>query len=568
MKARALLLLLLASCAGTETSNAPPVGGSKDTSRFPSEAELQALTQREKPDLKSARDIKDVTEWKLEGPLPEALSNEVAAATNAWEKELEAHAQKRPGVWVMGKDMQCTAKEIGRFWLTHQATPPRPLEDFIAGRCGSAGAHLQVSWVEGEPRGATDAKLFEAWRDSYVKQIEHYGATPRSIGVWYGKKNGKAVIMIASAERKASVVPMSLRPQNGKVVVEGELFHRYDRVAAHINKGDYGYGTCALDASVALPKFRFECEPDMADAAAWIDVSAWEPGRFLGWTVAGVLALPNGKADTYSAPKLDKAAKNLSTTAALLDRANVLRARAQLAPLVLEEKQSMVSAELAPYYFAAQFGDLDETISDKVALGVMAGWGVSVPIVDGDFTSVYAGHSKDPATLIAGMLARPHGRETLLKPGATRLAIGVLEADGASLGALVSSYVPSSTVALDKETDVFIDRVNAERKKRKKPEITAQTLVASEEAAYRDALASNRWTTRRALDELLKGRVSQTGTGLRGWELTGESTATMAIPNEVLDLDKLTLTIVVGKQKERKGPWERVVTILTIEGQR
>ncbi|MCC6807870.1 MAG: hypothetical protein IT381_10635 [Deltaproteobacteria bacterium] len=571
MKRHAVLLVLLAACAdATSSSGGPSLGGAKDTTQFPSAADLDKLRAREKPALKFAETVRDVGDWKLVGPLATTLSDDAALASTLWEKTLLAAVAKRSGLWTMGKDMQCAARELGRYYLEKNGSPPGPLKDFITGRCGSTGVSLQTSWVEGDPNGASDERLFEAWRDDVKKQIDHFAAAPRSIGVFYGRKGNKAVIFLASVERKATITPMSLVPAaDGTVTVEGEVLQHYNRVSAHINRGEFSYADCTMDLSVLLPKFRFFCPADPKDTAAWIDVSAWEPGRYLGAVIAGVLALPKGTAAAPAAfvsQRLAAAAKQLSTTAAFLDRVNVVRSAAKLAPMELEEQQSALSAELAPFYFAAQFGEIEETISDKVALGVMAGWSVGVPIVDGDFTSSYLGGAKDPAAMVAALMARPHGRETLLKPLATRLAVGVLEAkEGASLGAIVASYVPSSTIALDKETDTFIDRVNAERKKRGKPEITAQTLVDTEESEVRQALATHKWTPRQALDRLLQGRVSQRRQGLRGWEMIGESTATLGLPAEILDIERLVLTIVVGKQRDRKGPWERVVALVTIE---
>ena len=76
----------------------------------------------------------------------------------------------------------------------------------------------------------------------------------------------------------------------------------------------------------------------------------------------------------------------------------------------------------------ARLGQADPLVADKVTLGVLAGWQVGVPVIDANFTALMVLGTKDPAALLAALLAHPQGRKTLLDPQGTRLAIGVLEA--------------------------------------------------------------------------------------------------------------------------------------------
>ncbi len=544
--------------------------GAVETTRFPSAVELDKIRDAAPAQVKSAEPVVDTAQWLLGGPLAGDLANDTPTPVSNWDKALAEAVSRHAGLWMYGRDMQCAARELGRYYLARGGLPLHGLEDFIGGRCAATGVALNTLTLQGDvPPGMSDAQVFEQWKGSLDKLLQNFSAVPRSLGIYFGHKGNHAVVFVTSVERKAVLTPMSLLPAaDATVIVEGETLRSYERLQAYANHGEFGFALCREDLAVSLPKFRFVCIVSGEDKSAWIDVYGFPPARFLGEEVAGILTLPRGAAgvDTYISPHL-AALPGADPREALVGMVNAVRARAQLPTMILEVGESETSSALAPHYFAAAFGQESVTAADTIALGLLAGWNLDSPIIDADFTSGFVFGSRELAPLLASLLARPHGRRVLLKAEATRLAVGVFDGGEAvkSAGAVVTSYVPAANLSIDAVTNGFVERLNIERAKRGKTRLRMQTLPEHELVEYRQAVASGRWSAKEALQHLLEGRASHMRSGLRGWQMEGQGADTLALPTDLLELDDVALTLVVCRVRNVNSVWEHFVALVAIE---
>jgi hypothetical protein len=185
------------------------------------------------------------------------------------------------------------------------------------------------------------------------------------------------------------------------------------------------------------------CQLDDADSAAWVDVEALPPGRVLARGVARLLIRREGVTPAFTAVTKSTAPESVTSSAAfgqrLLSLVNEARAAAQLPTLKLAGRQSETSARLAPHYFKSE--QEGATVSDRIALGMLAGWDVQGTIRSGDFYSAALSGSLDPRRWLGFMLEQPSARRVLLDPAARSIAIGPdVRAEQQTVGALISTY--------------------------------------------------------------------------------------------------------------------------------
>ncbi len=235
--------------------------------------------------------------WDLDGPLPDALDGAPSQDDSPWGKLLAETAAVKSGGAVPTEAMRCVARQYAAFFLANEAIPADPLERFIAARCGAPtgqiGAAAQA--VTGDDR-IPEEKLYEQFHERVKGMIEktvqpgHLDA-----GVGYLRKNGHAVIAVAITPRTVRLERTPFVPgPDGKVVLRGELLAPASTLRAMVNRGRYGYATCAVDPTVRLPSFAVTCDPAREDEVAWLTLSSLPPGRLLGIPVVDLLVWPSG----------------------------------------------------------------------------------------------------------------------------------------------------------------------------------------------------------------------------------------------------------------------------------
>src|SRR4029078_6921148 len=95
-------------------------------------------------------------------------------------------------------------------------------------------------------------------------------------GIWFGQKDDKATVVIATAKRRAEIDHTSFVPDaNVRVVLKGELLIPADRMQAVVTSGVYGFSECSFDPQAALPHLVISCPTRHQDRAARIQAAAF-----------------------------------------------------------------------------------------------------------------------------------------------------------------------------------------------------------------------------------------------------------------------------------------------------
>jgi hypothetical protein len=529
--------------------------GCAHRSQFTTAEELRQVAQQTRPAKAFAAAAIDVPRYALEGPF-NATAHE---GTSPWGALLLASAKGR---FEPDGALACAAKELSRFSLEHQGSPSDSLESFVLARCGSTTAHAASQTLSGEAADdLPEAALFTQWEQSVREMIakivpgEHAGiALTRAKGrAWLTMLRHQRLAVLKAAPRVGDF--------EGKLVVEGQLTYPVEKVDALINQGPLGWAECVRDEGAVLPTFRFVCVARKEDAQAWLSIGAWEKDRVLGKEVARVLVWPAGEPiNLYTAPAY--ATPGPPTPEAFVERVNAVRTTAGLPPLKLAAQQSSTAASVAPYFF----GETDAHDSDKIALGLMAGWEVEGLVSTGSFNAEWT-PQPDSGALLSSMLEQPSGRRSLMDPTASRIAAGLV-AEGNTVGALISTYAIMEEVVDPVEAPKqLIAQLNEARAKLGKG--PAEWIANPNDFYTRAAksLLANEVTPTQAANQFMDETVRFTNRPVSGLTQTVTTLDKVQWAEEVLAHPSPQVLIFVGVQKARGDAWGRyVVLVLLLEG--
>jgi hypothetical protein len=552
---------VIVGCAGCASAASGP-------SRFPSAEALRKLEDAPVVERWRGGTERAVESWTLESAPPARVDGAASSWSGAWDQLLAQKAEERRGLVRPTEAMRCAAREIGRFYLSQRALPSRSLSRFMAARCGNPTAEVLTAWVEGAiPDGASDSDVFARWRENVERQLDGQQRIGQAVvGIWFGRENGRGVVMLTAAPRRVELEPASLVPgDDGRVVLRGELLVPGAHIEAIVNQGAHGYARCLTDERLRAPRFAVSCPVERSDESAWLEVAAFAPGRITGPLVVDLLVWPAGAPRTdWRRPRAPAATGGGDPATQLLSMLNEVRREAALAPLELTPAESAVAARVAPHYFAAVLGSEPETVADQVVLGVRAGWDVEVPVRFGYFTAgaVYAG---DAAELLAAMLERPSGREALFAPDARKLAVGTFTVeDRQVLAGVLSTYELTD----DREADArrVAERLGRLRREAgRSPPAVIRSLEAVAEAHVRTVQRGS--SPREAMEALMQAVAERTQLPVRAWAVDYSSVETMQFPAELLSATAVQMVVGVAPYKPAGEPWTRYLAVfVTIEG--
>jgi len=561
----ASLLILLASAllAGGCATGRTAAG-------FPEPGVLAELAEAPPPHSIFESDVLDVQTWELGGPFPETMGAETTAYASPWGSALKQAALDKPGALLLSEGMHCVARELGRFHLAHHARPSKSLRRFITSRCGSPATQVMAASVSGEvPDEVTDEELFEQWQESVQDLVGgHLGAGSRTAGLWFGRRDGQAVVMLATAERKVHLTKMSAFPdEEGHIIISGELMIPAERMRALINHGRYGVKQCEQGVNLQLPRFAFRCKVDPDDDYAWVQVGAFPPGRILGDTVLEMLSWPKREpANTYTRPSYTDESRSVKDEASfiigLVELLNGVRARAELGELTLEPEQSKVATRLAPHYFSAIVGGAPETMADTVVLGLRAGWEVEGTVEYGLFAAQMVGQTSDLSGLVSLALERPGAREALLDPRATRIAVGPMFVPEANvLAAVMSTYALFDREQSEANARAVWERLDGLRRERDKPPLERLHEVDKLIAVAAVSIENGNKEPEEAFEELTEAALEPLGRSVYGWIVEAGSLDEFEFPDELLRRARLGVALGVAHHQPEGEPWGRYVIL-------
>ncbi len=550
MRLPLVVVMLLAACA-----RRPNV--------FPEPDQLDKLAAKPIPAKVFPTTERPVERWELEGPFPDKVALVERAPQSRWEQALAEAARARAGAMVLSEDMHCITRETGRFVLANDAAPSRALDDFIAGRCGTLAPSVRTSWFHGEASfELTEDQLFDAWKDQWSRALADKLVGQNTAGVWFGRNDKKALVVLAVGKRNVLVQPIARVPgEDGKVRIQGELLIPAEKTRAVVTKGRYGYARCESDDTVKLPRFSYACPVDRADASARIQMLAFPTGRFLGYTELDVLVTPSGEATRVHERKPPPAVVGEGDVAErLVSQINVVRQQASLPALRLSPTQSQTAASLAPHYFAALAGEAPEIETDVIALGLMAGWRVGESVLYGTFESQWA--SGDVAELVDAIVAEPVGREAVLDPKLSVVAVGpYVDSGSRTVGVLISGYALAEPRFDEDAVRTIVEKVNCQRAEKGVAPVVWFNPPKDAGARATAALEAGRDPSE-VSSELMRETVEVLNKEVSGWVLHENDLEDVRIPEEVITRPSLAIAVVLGRHRPPDHPWTRYIVLL------
>ncbi len=563
----ALATCCAAGCATTKGSAQEEAAARAFREQFPSRERLERIAAAPAPAKLVRTAAADVERWPLTGPLPDGIVAQPHHDDSAWQALLEQLAGEQNGAIALPESLHCVARETGLFYVAKDALPTERLAAFIAARCGAVSDTLSFRYFPGHTSGP-EAALFTQIRPNLTTELRAMLHGSQRAAIWFGRQGDRAVAMIVTSRLQAKLEPLALQTgPTGTVNVQGELLAPAEHVEALINRGHFGFGRCAVDPTIALPRFLVSCDADVNDTSAWLEIASFQAGRIVGTVAARLIVWPQGApGNSYdSAGYVNRALPvGPEPRAQLLGLINDVRHDAGLPPVALSERQSAVAAAVAPHYFAALAGTEPEQVVDEVVLGLRAGWEVDGNIRSGGFTYGLVAHTQDLGRLVDSMLERPSGREALLDRATRLVALGpVVDAKNPLVGLVASSYQLFDGANHGADAQRLLGRLTHARVTTAmaplpaSPELTREV----EEAAAR--VQSGQSAPSPALHRALHHAAeTHPGTQLLGWVFETSSLEALVFPQDLLQPRLQNVAIAVAHYRSPGAPWSRLVVFV------
>jgi hypothetical protein len=555
---RIAISFLVLGCASAPPPSEPVV-------RFPNQAALATLQAQPValPPLK-VPPVPPVA-WTVENA---AAAHFEASTAEGNERALAALFAAAGKPLRLTKAASCVAREVGRYYLDHEAAPGEGLREFMLGACGSLAREVGlIPYVGPVPEKVPDAVVLRTWSEPLEKAVASTLPKDASeVGVWFGRKGDKAMAVISYVKLPASVRPFSLAPDgNGDVLIEGSLPGKVAYYSGYINHGRFGVDPCFVDPTVAKPGFRISCHLHEGDSSAWVQLLYTHPGRVLSLPFAQFIVRRDPAAPVEYRPPPAGEARPAATAPEFarlaVEELNRVRREAELQPVRLADLQSTTAGQLAPRYFAAAMagtGNLE--VMDTIALGLLAGWQVGGLIRDANFVSEIAPATHDVGRWLDQALAMPSGRVALLDATIEEVALGpAFWSSPDMLGGLVVGY--RFHHGNDHASDVkrLLMRVVAARRQRA---LSPPARLAKMDEVMREELArvhDGRAHPQQALQDILEWGVARFGAGMRGYVVEAASLDAVEFPADIIEQPTLHLEIGVTHHKPPGAAWAQLV---------
>jgi hypothetical protein len=567
----ALLFLGCAPLGRTPVSATDP---EESPSQFPSASDLDKLGGVALPAQVLNPDVRDPDTWTMQNPPAESPGEAMHTPGSPWESLLADAAQAEPGRFWTSEAMHCVAEQYAHFYLSQMGFPTNDLGQFMASRCGMTdneiGAYV-IGWQITSK--TTDQEIFARTRDDFNQKIHSQLTITGSVaGAAFARNANHAVILLTHAPHRIRFDAAPLVPDpDGHVRLRGEVLIPGQFVEGLVNYGRFGFKTCVVEPGIAMPRFGLDCETNREDKSAAIEIGVFPPKHLVGRLVSDLVVWPAGNpAAQYERPSYGvemRAPVDSHLPETLTSLLNEVRKTAGLPLVHLEKAESVTATALAPHYFASVMGSEPESAMETVVLGLRAGWQIPGFVGYGTFTSSVSQNLHDAGRLLLNSLGRPAGREVLLNPKSSVIAIGpVISQEAGMVGAVFSSYsfLDRSSTA-DEATEVFRALVlRRNQRGRRAPFISRHFEAAVTHAAH--SLEVGKRTPSEAMQDALLNTQGATGY-VQAWFLTTDQYERLTFPEDLLDQPSLYVAIGTAHYKPRNSPWAmRGVLILGTGG--
>lgn len=508
--------------------------------------------------------------WKLEPQTVALDPGEPFHPGTPWEVAFAADAGQERAHVRLTRAMSCVAREVGRFLIDTGASPPDHLQQFLIAACGAVVPSLGSYWLSGNPPAQmTDDQVLAQWRPQIkADMLAHLPAAATDAGFWYGSGNGRAVAIMTYVANHVRWKTLAVVPDaQGSVTLEGELDEPAEYLQGYVNQGRFGVEPCTLDPSITRPRFRATCHLAKDDQTAWVQLLSAPPKRVLATPFAQILLRRSAteplvfEVPAYSDPRPVNDATEFSR--AILVALNAVRAQAGVQPVQLSLAETSRATRLAGHFFAESLGKGGGQDSDRIALGLLAGWQLEGLIRDGLFTASLAPHTHDAGRWLNTALLSPMGRATLMSPEIEAVSLGtVVLSQPNALGAVVTGY----RLYHGDDHSADVKRLYARLlSARRRLGLGMPSRLGGMDQVLRrelERVKSGLRPSSQALQAALDQGVSRFGAGMRGYVIETTSLDALEIPEEIVRRPDLFFEIGVGHYRAPGAAWGQLVILV------
>jgi len=569
--------LLVASVAFASLATACSSGiAHKRQNPFPKPEKIQKYASKPLP-----KDVLQITgvsasEWTFsDEELPDTIGATQLIADDDWDRDLITALSGGSTRAIATAQMDCWSREAGRFILERGDTPDAILKEYMANRCGTTSTSRYTTTWTFDKDDPSDVVSRERMRpgffDDVAKSIQKTAQADgyREFGIWFGQNDERAILVVGTGYRKASIeaMPMTL---DGKlaVTITGRLLVPAAHIAASITQGDFGYEACAIDSTVELPAFRVLCPAKAGDEKAVFSIASSKVGeRMQARAFSQMVWIDGPPTKTYSPSPIKQMLSSHTPEGAgdvyeqYLQYANLVRAEAGLQPLSLSKTQCETATRITPFIFEAMRDD-DAKMRDELSHGLMAGWDVPGDIVDGDImlTKSLGG---SPAKLLAEVLEGPSGRSTVLSPEGGTLAVGHI-AEGGSIGASLTVYEYMEEKEHIQRVKQVWRTVNRARTLDGQPKIKRSGRLKPYAATLAQKVYENKVELDTAANRLASKTADSYNSGVRYFTYLVHDLDDIPVHPSILKAKKATAVVMVAPYRADGYPWVTYGVVLVI----
>ncbi len=577
-----LALVLFAFGCGSSSSAYIP------ENNWPSKEAAEKLANRPLPQVSAPTKERSpvVEQWALLGELPQSFGYSKPVLIANWEKGVETLITKNADHRLSSAEM-CVARQVAAFVAVHNSFPEQPIESFISARCGAttynpsimtlsfdSGTEPDVAW------GANQAQISK-WATEHLASF-----ASANIGIAALNQNGQLRFVMIASKRSVDIQPMTF-VQNGSVVIRGvSNVPNTAGVSASITRGEFGFASCERDSRISFPEFAFTCPVESSDSFAYVDFWVGREGRILGNNAARVMVATTTPPQEYVIPAIRRAVA-LSVTGQetanaeikgvpivetsskrdlysleVLRVINHVRAQAGLLPIDLAVEQSKFNSKIAPFMFS-QAAREDVNAENETALAVLAGWNVGGFIVNGSFQMKSMGNL-DPSALVDAILESASGRELLLAPGVSTLALGTVDS-GEGVDVVVSSYELLPEMDFNRRVGEALRDLNRMRAQRNLPAIQESIKLRGIARDTAARIERNEMDLDAAAKKMTEQYMLKYNKGVKYWRFVVNDFDDMNFAKELVETQKGRISILVAPYRPEGYAWGYYAIVIVVE---
>ena len=564
----AVALSLGLACLGCAAAGGP-AAASKPAVVFPSRDEIARIPGREPRAEAFGMEDVAVETWSFESQ----ASSDAAAYddTSPWGDVVRELVKSHPASLTPSAPLKCAAEELARFHAKNGGMPNESLRRFVAARCGAVSSGITPVFLSvTSPRPVPDAELAPKARDGFAKRLGDKVATGHyllGVGAAHDGQRTSAVAVLARDEAKLEPGALTV-DANRRVTLRGAARGDFQEIGALINRGDVSTERCRPDPQVKAPRFALTCELAAGDPFAWVEILGRKQGELLLHSLAETIVNEGDRsAIAYTARHVGPAARVTGAadfSRAMVDGLNRVRTGAHMAPLALDAQQSAENTRLAGTLVDAMIGS-DDAVTNRAAIGLMAGWDVKGLIRNGHFFLSVVGTS-DATAWLDFALERPIGRSSLLDPSMRVVAVGpAIPQGGGALGAAVTAYAMFESEDHSADATRFFQRIAAARTARGlPPPARVQGLGEMDAELARVATAGE--APMDALQATMQVAVARTGQGVHGYTLETNDLDQVEVPGALMTQGPLRMMLGVTHHRAPGAAWGQYVVMIVILG--